>query len=526
MDNNSTEQYELNNPLISNKPNDELLSSSNISTFDQLNNNNISNKEQEEIEEKQRFTKYSPLITLLIFSIGPLSNVASMLFETISMYFITKRFGSIKDAYAIEILGFSGQYQNFLTVTGMFFGQCFFTRMGSFIGAGQRETAIHLTSDLIKLTILSTLVYNIIMYFILKPLLKFVGTPDYIIDPAWKYNFFLMCFSVFTNLFTTEQSFIGSIGRPILSAIIVVASKVLQCLILDPFFLFVFKVPTMLMKLSKVVTEILFSIALFVVIFRGKFSIKPLIKKFLSCNFNKETFKSLLYPLPFTFSFVTSLFPPMIILKSLTDSAKQTDQSQAIGGVFAVFSQLNGLNAAIPSMLTTSFMITGTHAYSSGNIKRLKHLLYWSLGIALAICFSFSFALIVFKRQIASIFIHDDDELDIASKMLPIPFYTSFLSGFVTIAMALLMIIGKPLLVLIPTILAPINLIISCVILKKIFKNDYIKLMFSYNISDIIGFLIYFGMFIYAIMVVKKADKEKDINDTEKTVNENLLSEN
>lgn len=203
-----------------------------------------------------------------------------MLFETISMYFITKRFGSIKDAYAIEILGFSGQYQNFLTVTGMFFGQCFFTRMGSFIGAGLRETAVHLTSDLIKLTILSTLVYNIIMYFILKPLLKFVGTPDYIVDSAWKYNFFLMCFSVFTNLFTTEQSFIASIGRPILCAIIVVASKVLQCLILDPFFLFVFKVPTMLMKLSKVVTEILFSIALFVVIFKGKFSIKPQIKKF------------------------------------------------------------------------------------------------------------------------------------------------------------------------------------------------------------------------------------------------------
>lgn len=215
----------------------------------------------------------------------------------------------------------------------------------------------------------------------------------------------------------------------------------------------------------------------------------------------------------------------MIILKSLTDSAKQTDQSQAIGGVFAVFSQLNGLNAAIPSMLTTSFMTTGTHAYSSGNIKRLKHLLYWSLGIALTICFSFSFALIVFKRQIASIFIHDD-ELDIASKMLPIPFYTSFINGFITIAMALLMIIGKPLLVLIPTVLAPINLIISCVILKKIFKDDYIKLMYSYNISDIIGFFIYFGMFIYAIVVVKKADKEKDINDTEKTVNENLLSEN
>lgn len=524
MESTSTEQLEINNPLISNNA-DETLSSSAIISNDQHNNDN--QIEKEKLEENERFTKHSPLVTLLIFSIGPLSNVASLLFETISMYLITKRFGQIKDSYAIEILGFSGQYQNFLTVTGMFFGQCFITRMGSLIGGGQRENAIYLTSDLLKLTILVTLVYSVVMYFIIKPFLKFVGTPDYMIQPAWKYNLILMCFSLFTNLLTTEQSFIASIGRPILGALIGIASKIFQCLILDPLFLFAFKVPTMLMKLSKIVMEILFSISIFVVIFKGKFSIKPKIKQFFSLKFCKETLRSLPFPLPFTIAFVTSFIPPMIILKALTDIAKETEDSQSIGGVFAVFTQLSGLNAAIPSMLTTSFMQTGTHAYSSGNITRLKHLLFWSLLIALAISISFSFALIVFKRQIASIFIHDKEELDIAEKMLPIPFYTSFVSGFLTIAMALLMIIGKPLLVLIPTVLGPINLIISCIILKKIFKNDYVKLMHSYNISDIIGVLVYLGMFIYAVIVVKKAEKEKtQKHSDEKTLKENLLSEN
>lgn len=136
MESTSTEQLEINNPLISNNA-DETLSSSAIISNDQHNNEN--QIEKEKLEENERFTKHSPLVTLLIFSIGPLSNVASLLFETISMYLITKRFGQIKDSYAIEILGFSGQYQNFLTVTGMFFGQSFITRMGSLIGGGQRE---------------------------------------------------------------------------------------------------------------------------------------------------------------------------------------------------------------------------------------------------------------------------------------------------------------------------------------------------------------------------------------------------
>lgn len=525
MENSSNDQNDFGNPLLSNISNDNISTSSLQSITDQSSVDIIQQKEKEAIEENERFTKHSPLVTLLIFSIGPLSNVASIIFETISMYFITKRYSSIKDSYAIEILGFSGQYQNFLTVTGTFFGQCFITRMGTLIGRGQREIATHFTSDILKMTGLSTLVYDVIMFFVLKPMLKFVGTPDYMIEPAWKYNFFLMCFSLFTNLVSTEQSFILSIGRPILAAIVCISSKVLHSLILDPLFLFAFKVPTMLMKLSKVISEIIFSIALFIVIFRGKFSLKPTIKLLFSCKFSKESFKSLLYPIPFTFAFITSLFPPMIILKALTDSAEQTGESKAIGAVFAVFSQLYGLNSAIPSMLTTSFMTTGTHAYSSGNIKRLKHLLYWALSIALTISVIFSFALVVFKKQIASIFIHDIDEIEIASRMLPIPFYTSFLSGFVTIAMALLMIVGKPILVLIPTVLSPVNLIVACMILKKIFKNDYVKLMFSYNICDIISFLIYAGMFVYAIILVRRAENKNDNKNVDKTFHENLLSE-
>lgn len=514
------EQIDINNPLLSSKSSENISSYTKISLVDQSNSDAFDQNQKDEQEENQRFTKYSPLVTLLIFSIGPLANVGSLLFETISMFFISKRFGHIKDSYAIEILGFSGQYQNFLTVTGMFFGQCYITRMGSLIGAGQRDTAMHMTSDIIKLTILSTLIYCIPMYFVIKPFLKFVGTPDYMMEPTWQYNLFLLAFSLFSNLFSAEQSFILSIGRPILAAITCTIAKVLQGLILDPFFLFLCKVPTLLMKLSKVVTEVIFSILLFILIFRGKFSLKPSIRTFLSCKFSHETFKSLLYPIPFTFAFVTSLFPPMIILKAITDSAKQTGQSQAIGAVFAVFTQLINLNSAIPSMLTTSFMTTGTHAYASGNITRLKHLLYWSLAISLTISVSFSFALVVFKREIASLFISDDEELDIAEKMLPIPFYTSFLSGFVTIAMALLMIIGKPLLVLIPTVLSPFNLIITCIIMKKIFKNDYVKLMLSYNVSDILSFLIYIGMFIYAIIVVKKAEKEKADKDSIKSLND------
>lgn len=526
MEINITKQIDLNNPLLSNETIDSSSSSPNISLVEQSKDDLSVEKEKEAQEENQRFTKHSPLVSLLIFSIGPLSNVASLLFETISMFFITKRFGKYKDTYAIEILGFSQQYQSFLTIVGTFFGQCFITRMGSLIGSGKREDAIHMTSDFFKLTIISSIIYCVPMFFVIKPFLKFVGTPDYMINRAFRYNFILLCFSLFSNLLSSEQSFVYSIGRPILSAVICIIYKSIQCLIFDPLFLFVFKVPATLMKLSKIVIDISFSISLFIYIYGGKFSLKPKIKTLFSFTFSKETLKSLLFPIPFTFAFVASLFPPMIILKELTESAKLSGQSQSIGGVFAVFSQLDGLGSAIPSMVTTSFMTTGMHAYSSGNIKRLKQLLFWSLLISMAFSVLYSFSMIAFKKQIASLFIHDADELDMAAKMLPIPFYTSSVSGFVTVAMALLIIIGKPLLVLIPTVFSPCNLIASCFVLKRIFKNDYIKLMYSYNISGLISLLIYTVMFSYAIKVIIKKGNENGSNAFSNPITENLLIEN
>lgn len=206
-------QLDPNDPLLSNESTDTQSSSSNISLIDQTANDIGINKKKEDEDENQRFIQHLPLVSLLIFSIGPLSNVASLLFETISMFFITKRFGETKDTYAIEILGFSQQYQSFLTIIRMFFGQVFITRMGSLIGSGQREAAIHLTSDIFRLIILSTIINSIPMFFVIKPFLKFVGTPEYMIEPAFKYNFVLLCFSLFSNLLSSEQSFIYSIGN-------------------------------------------------------------------------------------------------------------------------------------------------------------------------------------------------------------------------------------------------------------------------------------------------------------------------
>ena len=48
----------------------------------------------------------------------------------------------------------------------------------------------------------------------------------------------------------------------------------------------------------------------------------------------------------------------------------------------------------------------------------------------------------------------------------------------------------------------------GCEILKVIYKNDFVKIMYVYNIADIIGFIIYISIFIYSLFLIKKVENE------------------
>lgn len=182
----------INNSFLLNK--DENIFLQSIETPENINEQSKTNKLSSIDAENKRFTKHSPLVTLLIMSIGPLSNLISVLFETLNMYLISKRFNQNEDSHAVEIIGFSSQFQNLISLIGNFFGQCFLTRISSLIGSGDHERAAYLCSDIFKLAFIVSILYGIFLFFIVKPFLHFVGTPETIFKKAYKFNIFQLIF--------------------------------------------------------------------------------------------------------------------------------------------------------------------------------------------------------------------------------------------------------------------------------------------------------------------------------------------
>lgn len=466
--------------------------------------------------ENQRFTKHSALLTLLIMSIGPLSLLMQAIGEAIDMLLITKRFKDTPDSHAVEIIGFTGQIIGFSLYVGLFFGQAIGARVSSLIGSGDRSSASHLVSNAILLCFIVSIIFAIIFIFLFKPLLQFLGTPDYMIKSTIKFLLPIYSAIPITSLVYIAQYYLQSIGNSILSGLIKVSVYVLQLCVFSPLFLFGFKVSTTFMKLGNVISNIIVAICMMILMYRGKFSLKLSIKDVFA-KFHPEIKKAILSALPLLLSYLVYSLPQILILQTLTSAAK--DYAKEIGGVFAVYTRMIAIVVEFPGAFTQSFLSTGTHAWGSQNPKRLIKLTLWTILLSTLCTFIISASIILNKSAICKAFLNNDDEIKLAEKMIPIPFYTVTLQGISTPIALLMIIIGKPILAFISSLVQMGILCGGCKLIANWNKDDVTRIMYVYNISDVLYLTLNLILLTFPIIAIKK--KLKELNSM--TINEKLL---
>lgn len=458
-------------------------------------------------EENQRFTKHSAFVTLLIMSIGPFSLLIQAVGEMIDMLMITKSYKNQPNSHAIEIIGFTGQIIGFSLYVGLFFGQAICARVSSLIGSGDREAASHLISDSIYLCILISFIFSSIFVFIFKPLLLFLGTPEDMIYPTFKFLVPIYIALPLTSLVYLTQYYLQSIGSSILSGLIKVAVYVLQLGIFSPLFLFGFKVSTTFMKLGNIFANIIVAIGMLILMYRGKFSLKLKFSDLFS-SFHPEIKKALLSASPLILTYLVYSIPQILILQTLTSAAKNF--AKEIGGVFAVYTKLVGITQEIPGAFSQSFLSTGTHAWGSQDPKRLIRLTLWTLLLSSSLTFAVSFIIIRNKTMISEAFLDIELEIKLAERMIPIPFYTAPLVGFSMTIAFLMIIIGKPIFAFFPQLIQMVILCGGCKLIAKNNKDDVTKIMYIYNISDITLLGINIILLFIPIMEIKKKLKDQN----------------
>lgn len=105
--------------------------------------------------------------------------------------------------------------------------------------------------------------------------------------------------------------------------------------------------------------------------------------------------------------------------------------------------------------------------------------------------------------------ISSNSQLDIAKKMIPIPFYTFSVGSICIFLVNFFIAVGKPLYSNLTSFVQLISICIGSKILSMKFPNDPLKQMYSYVISDLSTFALTVVLFfITLIPLIKKSGKQ------------------
>ena len=465
-------------------------------------------------DERDKFTKHSALVTLLLMCIGPLTTLIQVTAETLDMWEATVAFKDRPDAKVATLYGFCNAVVQTTIYLGLYFYQVITCVVPKLIGEGEHEKATQATVDCYRGSFLLGMIFPIGFYFCIRPFLRFVGCTEdlleegvYFVLPPTVGMFVVMWFNL-------TIAFFLSIGSPGFSALTRIIGNSLQSGFYTPILLFALHCSTRFIRLPMILSQATLELVAIPLIFSGKFSIKPHLNMLFK-PFTKEFFRGLLLGLPVIFQYLCVVLPPTLILNSMTKNIPE--DKDPIGSSFGVNNRLLSYANGFQLIFTMALITVGSEAYGSKSYKRMFKYFGWALLFMLIICSILEPFLVLKPEWFSKIFLHDPHEIEVSKKIIPVPNYSLIAQPLNNGMNALLVIMRYPLLALFVQALQMIFLCVGSKVLPIIFKDDPYKIMLIYPITDFTLVFAYLIMLIYPLVKLRKQireDKERLLINT------------
>lgn len=465
-------------------------------------------------EESDLFLKHNPLINLILLSIGPiLTTIGLSVLDSVDLMIISQRFKNDPDSYAVQIIGVALFVLQLCLDIGMFLAQAIMVRVSSLIGSGQRNEACQLTVDIFRISFVVTIFATILFTFVSRPIMTFSGCPEELIEQAY-----LLIISNISGLpiytfFHITTGFLQAIGRTVLNGVLHFAANLLQTFIITPLLQFGLKIDVTLSNISQPIAQSVIGLTLFVMIFRGKFSLKPSFRMWFA-PFSRETRTAIVMSLPMIPTLLFTLLSSTIILRFMTLACETDKMRTDIIAIYTIIQKIILICVAVPIALTGGYITAATHSVSIGNYSRMLKTYFWVFFISMAFSVILCPFLIFKPLVLVKLFTNVDSQLDLSKKLVPIPIYTIPLCLISSSFSPFFVSIGKSVYALIVPIIQLVSPIIGAKILFSIYPKDPTKILYSYNICDITTFIVSLPMFLISIIpIIKKAraSSEKEI---------------
>lgn len=474
---------------------------------------------EEITEEDILLGSRTPLKTILFLSVGPLiSQLVAGFSGLMSTFWVSKAIGDS----GIEVFGAVFIVDFISTSVSQFLCSSLSVRVSYLFGKQQHDKCSQLFVDFIRISIIFGIITPCLVIPITKPLVRWFGAGESLATQCFYYMIPTSAGCFFNYLYMMCCGILEAEGHSVLYGIIQASSLIVNIMFFEPIFLMCFKTSTWGASLSTILSETIPGIILTILIFRGKFCIKPQFKMFLK-KFTPSTCSALKIGISTFVENISTTLPLVLMQKYINSAARAIGIYDQCIECWAIIEKLYVIIGGIVIGLTQGFLPAASYAYGARRPKRVKNLFYHALWLSTLVPTLISLIFICFPTQIASLWSKEASFLAIAKKMLPIQYYSTVTLGLQYLLPPLLQSVKC---VLAATLESLITLLLPLPVFSSILyftnKKDPIRIMFTYTLNDSFSVIVCFFFMILPFRKLKKMSMKKNYQSVQHAGTEEL----
>ncbi|MBM3710425.1 MAG: MATE family efflux transporter [Actinobacteria bacterium] len=368
------------------------------------------------------------------------------------------------------------------------------------LGAGNRQVAVNAAGNAIIINIVLSAVLMVPSYLLLNKMLPFFGASEAVLPYARDYASIILMGFIFYSFDAMSRVIIRAEGKPRAAMYPTILGATLN-MVLDPIFIFVFKMGVRGAAIATVISQVITVIYIFAFFMSGKS-----IFRFKVSNFKvnpKLVWETLKIGAP---SFLMATIDSFIIL--LFNRAVLKYGSDMYIAVIGIGIRIIDLTIMPLIGITQGFSTIVGFNYGAKLYNRVKKILWestlWSTVISTAVFL----VLMIFPRQLLGLFSRDADFLNIGIAPLRIIIVFFPFLGFQFISGTFFQAIGKALPATIITLSRQVLFLIPAILVFPLFWG-LTGVWMSWPFSDLMDFIVCAVFIFMELRIINRAIKSQ-----------------
>jgi putative MATE family efflux protein len=455
------------------------------------------------MESQRKLILNGNLRTLLFkFSLpGIIGMVISALYNFVDTVFVGNGVGPL----AIAALTIVFPVQIIMLAIGLMIGVGASSIISRALGRNDRGTAVKACGNAFVLNVLINAVLMVIAFIFLDKILIFFGASGDVLPYASDYLSIILFGFIFFSFSLASNHIIRAEGRPRAAVYPMIIGAILN-IILDPIFIFVFKMGVRGVALATIISQFCSSVYIILYAFYGKSVYRPRISMLKP---EKKMARDIIF-IGFPSFLMAVLDSVIFLIYNRAILYYGNDLYIAVAGITFRIVDLTvmpilGISYGFSTIASFNY---GARLY--GRVKKIfGEALLWTTAIAAAGFIATMF----FPRQLLGIF--TDDLQIINMGILPMRIIVVFLPaiGFLIVGGVIFQAIGKPIPAFVIQFSRQLIFLIPAIFILPIFFGLN-GVMLSWPVSDFLSFLVTAGFVIYELRTLNRSmlESRKDFS--------------